>query len=106
MKKLNANDLKIFTTTSFNLSELYKLKSFNNNIKCIEQHTYNNLTVIDIIPQPDVSEELNIIEKLNSKGSVVIPKIQEDCDECVNEQFSVVPEIEEEPPLSTLPVHR
>lgn len=36
-------------TTNLDLSELYKLKSFCNDVKHAEEHTYNNLTVIENI---------------------------------------------------------
>lgn len=95
MKKLNPNDLKIFTTTNFDLSELYKLKSFSYNTKFVEEHTYNNLTVIENIPH--VSEVTDALTT-NLKTSTVLPKVQEDHDEDVIscEHFSVITETEEE----------
>lgn len=68
MKRLNPNDLKIFTTTNFNLSELYKLKTFSYNTKFTEEHTYNNLTVIENITQP-IENESSILEQF----TIVLP---------------------------------
>lgn len=94
VKRLNPNDLKIFTTTNFDLSELYKLKSFSHNTTFIEEHTYNNLTVIENIPRPDISEEKDILK--TNLNTVVLPKVQ-DNEEIFNcEHFSVVTEQEEE----------
>lgn len=97
VKKLNPNDLKIFTTTNFDLSELYKLKSFSYNTSLVEEHTYNNLTVIENIPQLEISEEKDILTT-NLNSSTVLPKVQEECDEDVIncEHFSVITEPEEE----------
>lgn len=56
VQKLTPNDLKIFMTTNLDLSELHKLKNINNNMRQVEEHTYNNLTVIEHLPcetEPD-----------------------------------------------------
>lgn len=50
VKKLTPNDLKIFMTTDFDLSELYKLQSFANGTKHAQEHSYNNLNVIENMP--------------------------------------------------------
>lgn len=58
VKKLKVDDLKHFVGTSFNLGELYKLKS-SHNLNHVEEHTYNNLTVI---PLPQIVEESTSVE--------------------------------------------
>ncbi|KAJ8965990.1 hypothetical protein NQ314_003787 [Rhamnusium bicolor] len=47
IQKLTSSDLKLLASTSLNLSELYKLKELSKNTRFIEEHTYNNLNVIE-----------------------------------------------------------
>lgn len=70
-------------STNLDLSELYKLKNFSSDVKHAEEHTYNNLTVIENIPH-----ELEI--KLDSVKTPLVYEISEAC-ENLN-----VPEIDEE----------
>ncbi|XP_023015576.2 mitochondrial RNA polymerase [Leptinotarsa decemlineata] len=45
VKKLTVADLKLLASTNLNLSELYRLKELSK--KPVEEHTYNNLNVIE-----------------------------------------------------------
>lgn len=60
IQKLHPSDLKLLALTNLNLSELYKLKDFTKKT-IFEEHTYNNLTIIENAPSIDVSLDLSVI---------------------------------------------
>ncbi|XP_022917116.2 DNA-directed RNA polymerase, mitochondrial [Onthophagus taurus] len=65
--RLNPNDLKFLALTNLNLSELHKLKDMMRSNKFVEEHTYNNLTIID---NPQIYEEKVIIEQTNLEDEI------------------------------------
>ncbi|KAJ3645908.1 hypothetical protein Zmor_023531 [Zophobas morio] len=67
IKKLTWNDLKLLATTNLNLSELYKLKDLAKNNEHVQEHTYNNLAVIDSV----TSGENDILNESSQDGRTV-----------------------------------
>ncbi|CAH1100116.1 unnamed protein product [Psylliodes chrysocephalus] len=72
VKKLTFSDLELLATTNLNLSELYKLKELSQN-KIFNEHTYNNLNMIDNFPTSslDIHKSLNLnVSSDNNKRAV------------------------------------
>ncbi|CAH0564781.1 unnamed protein product [Brassicogethes aeneus] len=46
IKRLTSKDMKLFTSTNLNLSELYKLKDMAKTLQISGEHTYNSLGII------------------------------------------------------------
>lgn len=72
IKKLTSNDLKLLSSTDFNLGELYKLKALSKVIPHVEEHTYNNLNFMDsdltcsgtiVHPVIDLKSQINDVEQ-------------------------------------------
>ncbi|KAJ8923365.1 hypothetical protein NQ315_001923 [Exocentrus adspersus] len=61
------NDLKLLASTNLNLSELYKLKELSKSTICLEEHTYNNLNVIENIPGASNASNVDDFSILNSE---------------------------------------
>lgn len=88
VQKLTPNDLKIFMATDLNLSELYKLKNLNSDSRHAEEHTYNNLTIIENILR-DTEIGRNAVE------SVKTPLLKQIVEE-IKEVEALNTELEEE----------
>lgn len=76
-------------TTNLDLSELYKLKSFSNDVKHAEEHTYNNLTVIENLPHEALSGG-----PLESVKTPILQQVVKEIED-VNKQVEIG-EVEEE----------
>lgn len=90
VKKLTPNALKIFMTTDFDLSELYKLQSFANGPKHAHGHTYNNLNVIENIPTEASSS--NTPDRFKTP---IHAKVAQEINKTI-EEAAITQEIEEE----------
>lgn len=73
VQKLTSHDLNFFTSTNLNLNELYKLKDMMRINRTFVEHTYNNLAIIENVP--------NIVEATTNSTidapiqSVITPSI-------------------------------
>ncbi|KAJ8951598.1 hypothetical protein NQ318_020475 [Aromia moschata] len=90
IQKLTSSDLKLLASTSLNLSELYKLKELSKSTIIIEQHTYNNLSVIENMPNPGNSAHIDDFTISDFKEeNVVVYSIPSNVLSKVNESFTV-----------------
>ncbi|CAG9817637.1 unnamed protein product [Phaedon cochleariae] len=60
VQKLTFSDLKLLASTNLNLSELYKLKELSKHTP-VEEHTYNNLNIIENIPRTSQESKNDIL---------------------------------------------
>ncbi|KAG5895035.1 hypothetical protein JTB14_014773 [Gonioctena quinquepunctata] len=72
VQKLTFNDLKLLASTNLNLSELYKLKELSKKISSFEEHTYNNLNIIDIPNTSNTPQDDFINTNKDDEGKVLI----------------------------------
>lgn len=74
VRKLSSHDLNFFTSTNLNLNELYKLKDMMRINRTFVEHTYNNLAIIENMP--------NIVEA--TTNSVITPSISNVNNPCIS----------------------
>ncbi|XP_018577460.1 DNA-directed RNA polymerase, mitochondrial [Anoplophora glabripennis] len=94
VQKLTSTDIKLLAMTNLNLSELYKLKELSKNTNYLEQHTYNNLNVVENIPSTSNSSNVDDFSILNVKAeekvllcsipSSIPPAVSDECTEFVD----------------------
>lgn len=82
-------------STNLDLSELYKLKSLCNNEKHAEEHTYNNLTVIESIPH-DVEVSGSSLENVKTPIVEQVVKEIKEVHKYVEPLNTINSEVEEE----------
>ncbi|EFA08534.1 DNA-directed RNA polymerase, mitochondrial [Tribolium castaneum] len=100
IKKLTWNDLKLLASTNLNLSELHKLKDLTKDNQHVQEHTYNNLAVIDPIAAeetPNEKERVVTITDIPQPPEQPQPPVEELLDTIPKIDF-LQPEIIDEPP--------
>jgi DNA-directed RNA polymerase len=103
--KLKWDDLKLLATTNLNLSELHKLKDLSKNNQHLQEHTYNNLAVIenvssgenDILADAGQENRTVTISDIPDKAEDEGLQPVEDLLETIPVVDSLQPEIIEEP---------
>lgn len=106
---MTSSDLNLLVSTNLNLSELYKLKEFSKYPPVVNEHSYNNLNVIEPIPstssnQTDLINFESVTDAANEKVFIyevpsLVPPVNENS-AIIEEELSPVAEeqvaIEEE----------